>query len=178
MQEAQDAQTEPIASNRSDEARSKRKTATLVLVALESALLIVGSVWYAHQMITQTGSPTPSADCNLAARRLGLGLVLKENAGNWSLAVSQTMPDLHLTDTMMSLFDTAGKVIEPMRRIPLADLDVSNWSTYKALYVKHGIQYDCVEKGDEIIISKAFYPEGSRYQLMDSSTILANGVLN
>jgi hypothetical protein len=95
---------------------------------------------------------------------------------NWTLTVTYGPTEFKPSDLFMTIYDANGSVRPPMSSIRLTALTSDNWMTYRMTYQKLSAG-TFIDIGDKILADKSTYPSSNRFEIRDSSSILATGTL-
>ena len=139
---------------------------TLLIVLIVIALVVVGSM----ALLTK---PRQYGNINDP-----ITITIDESKidDNWSLAVAKTPSGLLLSTITLTIRNLSGPIIAPMDSVPILSLDLSNWTTYRALFTKVGTESE-VTNGERILIDVNAYPGQISYELRRDGTLVAKGGL-
>jgi len=154
--------------------RSDRRMALFLCVVSLFSILIVSVAWY-----TATLNPVlheKSCQGYLSHESPFSHFPVPQLDGNWTLTSTCYDKDFHLSEITMTMRNSNGSIVNPMRQVMLTNLTEENWAIYHVMYLKVGDE-DYVRQGARIVIDATRYPSGYRYELVDQYTIISNGVL-
>jgi len=140
--------------------------AVVVIAVVLAVTLPIAAAWVLYWSVSQSlenGSQIHTISFNI-----------QSSGGNWTMIVSFVSGNMNPSGTFMTIFDYNGQVKMPMSSVPLSSLTPANWNTYGVLYQKTSAG-SYVGVGDTILVYKLSYPSGHRYQISDSSSIIASG---
>jgi len=104
-----------------------------------------------------------------------IGVSKTTTGGNWTLLVTSSPTGLALTTVTLTIKDNNGVVKSPMSAIAMSTLTAANWNTYKVLYQKVNAADTDMTVGASILVYITTYPTNYRYEISDSTSILASG---
>jgi len=148
--------------------KSSRDTKIALIVVAVTVVIVLAAVfawWFLSQGLVGTngGGPTHA-----------LGLSIGSAGANWTMTVASVSGNMRPSEVSMTMFDQNGALISPMSSVPLSDLTLANWVTYKVAYQKLSAG-NYIGVGDRILVDKMTYWSGCRFQIKDASTILSTG---
>jgi len=138
------------------------------------SILIVSIEWY-----TATLNPVlPEKSCQSHRSYLMpfQGYQVPQSSGNWTLTSLCSEKDFPLNEIAMTMRNSNGGIIDPMRQVVITSLTEENWAIYHVMYLKVGDE-DYVRQGARIVVDATIYPSGYRYELVDQFGIISSGVL-
>jgi hypothetical protein len=151
--------------------RFGRRLAMFIFVVSLFSILVVSAAWYiatlnpvSHEVSCEHGNYSP------------LVFTIQQSRGNWTLTSTCSKKAIQLNEVTLTIYDFNGTIVNPMRRVMLANLTEGNWATYQVVYLKVGDE-DYVRQGAQIIIDATRYRSGYRWELANHYSILVNGML-
>ncbi len=144
--------------------------ATILMVAIT---VVLAAVLYVMVSGLLGGGGTTTAK--------SVGFSRSSAGNNWTLSVSSTTGSgLSYTSTTFKIFDANGvpkstNLLSDIMGSPSTGV-CSNWAVKKVCYIPGASGQTDIKVGDQINADKVTYPATYKWQLLDATSILANGV--
>ncbi len=153
--------------------------AEMAVAIVAVVLLALGSlIWFHVLTSSMCGGPIwgDSSRCgNHSGPLLGIGVNVQSTGGNWTLTVSGVSGTFPIDSMRIAIYDANGSA--KLDYVGFHQLTTANWPTYHVEYVRQGTETTVVP-GARIVIDKATYPAGYRFELASSTSIVATGTLH